>query len=610
MPKEVPVKLPFAGETVNLSTHNCLAQTTDLLTDPRWSDKDFLFFNGDPQSAPPEDFTVLKDIDTGMAMRESYKAMVGDDPYTATGRRKIPVGFIMYADACYTGQYQNLNIEIFKFTLTLLNSEAREKPYAWRNLGYLPNRVKAKGNAEELLRTANHVDAKKFLDDPKYRACVAPQSEHHTPNFGADKYVERDDDDNDDNQPQMPEVKAQDLHVMLAAILASYDFVEDSGIEWYKLYKGKMHYLLLLPFKILLKVDGAEADKFTGQYGTKSGNVSSLCRSCVCPTHKSDEPYRMYERKTQPMIQQLVASGDLDGLKAISQQNIWNAFHRFRFGSHNNHGIHGACPMESLHWICIDQFGYTRSSFFEQCGPTSELSALINTTAVATGVTLKRQSDKSMPRTQFAKGVQDGKLMAHEMAGVLLTILITIRSTLGRKALLETSRGKSRTNFPHKDYVKDWILLIETQLTFERWMCLPEMKVDSVNRAGLKFREMMNMNRRVAKQEAGMKFKTLNFHGTLHVADDMLNYAVPRHIDTTCNEMHHKLDKKTADRISKQIGKFDIQMATKITHRQAVELGVEELMGRPRWKYFSGFDHSNQRKNQVTQNLLPLISAG
>ena len=103
MPKEVPVKLPFAGETVNICTHDCLAQTTDLLTDPRWSDKDFLFFNGDPQSAPPEDFTVLKDIDTGMAMRESYKAMVGDDPYTATGRRKIPVGFIMYADACCTG---------------------------------------------------------------------------------------------------------------------------------------------------------------------------------------------------------------------------------------------------------------------------------------------------------------------------------------------------------------------------------------------------------------------------------------------------------------------------------------------------------------------------
>ena len=143
----------------------------------------------------------------------------------------------------------------------------------------------------------------------------------------------------------------------------------------------------------------------------------------------------------------------------------------------------------------------------------------------------------------------------------------------------------------------DWIMLIETQLTFERWMNLPEMKVELVNRAGKKFREMMNMNRWVAKREIGMGFKTLNFHGTLHVPEDMLNYAVPSHLNTKCNEMHHKPDKKTAERTRKQIGKFNIQIATKITQRQAIELGVEELMGRPRWKYFSGFDHDDRCNN-------------
>ena len=239
-----------------------------------------------------------------------------------------------------------------------------------------------------------------------------------------------------------------------------------------------------------------------------------LVLSSLAGVSCKDEP----QRKTQSMIQKLVASGDLLGLKRISQQNIRNAFYQFRFGSHNDHGIHGACPMEALHWICINQFGYTRNNFFEQCGPTSELASIINSTAIAIGVMLKRQSDKDMPRTQFAKGVQEGKLMAHEMAGVLLTILITIRSTRGRTALLESSRGKSKTNYEDKSYVTDWILLIETQLTFERWMNLPEMKVNSVHRAKLKFREMMNMNRMVAKRETGMGFKTLNFHGTLRTA--------------------------------------------------------------------------------------------
>ena len=151
------------------------------------------------------------------------------------------------------------------------------------------------------------------------------------------------------------------------------------------------------------------------------------------------------------MIQKLVANGNVDRLKEISQQNIWNAFYRFRFGSHNDHGIHGACTMEALHWICINQNGYTRTNFFEQCGLESELAGIINSTVIAMGVLLKRQSDKDMPWTQSAKGVQEGKVVAHEMAGVLLTLLITIRSTRGRKALLENSRGKSKTMFPDKD---------------------------------------------------------------------------------------------------------------------------------------------------------------
>ena len=157
----------------------------------------------------------------------------------------------------------------------------------------------------------------RMLDDPKYRACVAPQSEHHNPNFGASMYAEGGNDGDDNGPPEMPPVKAQDFHIIVAAIMASYGLVEDSAIEWDEVYKGKTHRLLLLPFIFVLKVDGLEANKFTGQYLTKTGNVSSLCGSCVCPTISSDQPYRTYQRKTQSMIQKLVASGDLNGLKRL-----------------------------------------------------------------------------------------------------------------------------------------------------------------------------------------------------------------------------------------------------------------------------------------------------
>jgi hypothetical protein len=47
-PFEVATKLPSSNETVNLACHDCLSQVTDLLTDPRRSDDDYLFFDDNP----------------------------------------------------------------------------------------------------------------------------------------------------------------------------------------------------------------------------------------------------------------------------------------------------------------------------------------------------------------------------------------------------------------------------------------------------------------------------------------------------------------------------------------------------------------------------------
>jgi len=58
----------------------------------------------------------------------------------------------------------------------------------------------------------------------------------------------------------------------------------------------------------------------------------------------------------------MVKSKDTDGLKATSQQMLWNAWYELKFGKHNDEGIHGATPLEILHWIQLGQFGYSRES--------------------------------------------------------------------------------------------------------------------------------------------------------------------------------------------------------------------------------------------------------
>jgi hypothetical protein len=80
-----------------------------------------------------------------------------------------------------------------------------------------------------------------------------------------------------------------------------------------------------------------------------------------------------------------------------------------------------------------------------------------------------------------------------------------------------------------------------------------------------KLKEMMSMTKQIAKGTGNaMEFNTMNFHGTVHVAQDILNFDVPSNVNARANEHHHNHDKASALRTNKQHGTFDISTATKI----------------------------------------------
>jgi len=296
------------------------------------------------------------------------------------------------------------------------------------------------------------------------------------------------------------------------------------------------------------------------------------------------------------MIEALIQKNDLTALKAMSQQPFWNAWYELTFGQHNDFGIHGACPIEVLHWIMLGMYKYDRESLFNQTGTDSILGKRLNTIATHIGVLLQRQSDRTLPRTSFPTGVMVGQLRGHEMTGMIIVMTAMLRCTAGRKAI-NNARGQQKSFFPNEYYVRDWIMLLETQLQFEQWLKLPEMEVAAVERAQLKVCELMGMIKRVGKREASSKGKSMgnnlmNFHGTKHVPEDILYFGVPSNVNTFSDETNHKRDKKTAQRMQKRPGTVDIQTATKIIHRTAIDLAVEELNGRPRWHYFDGYDHT------------------
>ena len=598
LPYEKRVRLDTEEGEVPIVCHDCEAQTVDLLTDPRLQESDYLFPNNEPGGAPPEEWECLADIDTGRAYRETYKQLIEPRPYTNCGRKRALCPYIFYLDSCVTGQTQNQEVEILKFTIGLLNQKARRQKWAWRELGIVYHAAKGKGAAKNIIKDSDHLDAQDYVEDLEHRRHFAKQMASNLGDFGLTP----------EKETLQSCIVAQDLHRMLRVILESCKRVEDAGgIDWDLRKDGRTSYLRLVPVLIFFKVDGKEADKVCLQYTNKSEKVKCLCNVCCCPTDESHEAYRDDELKTVPMIKSLVSRNKGKELRDMSQHVAENAFHELRFGLHNKCGVHGATCLESLHSTQLGQFGCSRGCFFLQTGKDSKLSTEINNIATAMGTYLGRQSDKSLPRTTFNRGIQGGKVMGHEMTGLLLVLTLTLRCSLGRDTILSVAKGNQKKCFADECDVNNWIMLLEAQLQYEAWAKEESMEVALVERARTKMREYMNLCKLVQKRdllEVGMGHNTKNHHAQKHLADSILDFGVPENLNTFDNERHHRPDKKTAQRTQKQAAKFDIQMGQKIQECRAVAFGMEEIKGRCKWDYFG---NREAEEAEVIQPFEPIL---
>ena len=434
--------------------------------------------------------------------------------------------------------------------------------------------MKGKGLANNFVSGSQHLDSLNCSVDPKQNGFILPESE--VPDFDANLHKRG----VNAALPQPPRSKAQDMHKCSQVILASHEEMQKAdGVNWDFNWSGKLLHCNLVPFVLFCAVDGKEADKLCGQCTSKTEDVQNLCRFCHCPTNQSGVACRDDRMKTQSYIVACIKNRRTDLLKSISQQDIWNAFHYLQFGKHNYGGIHQACPPDPLHWFLLGQLKYSRQNFFFQLGEDSKMSKEFNAIATHIGMLLKRQSVKDLPRVTFNRGIQDGKCMAHEMQGVVLLMSGGLRCTRGRNLMLQQASAAQKEHFPDEDALRRWMLLLETQVELGEWFKLPTHEVATIERCGPKFRECMNMVKCVGNRSEKMGCNTSNHHMTKHWQQCILDFGPPDGLDTKSMEKDHKPDKKTAQRTNKQALKFNQQIATKQTERQAVCLGMEEMNG-------------------------------
>ena len=578
-PKITKVRLPSSKALVTIPYRDAADCIVSLLTDPRAKDTDYLFHGDNPWAPPPETLTYVKDLNTGEAYLKTHEEMI-----TKKGQCLLMIP--MYIDGATTGQFSDLPVTALKIALGIHKRETRDKEWAWRTIGWIPQVRKASSRGKKLFKDSGHLEAHDVIvmDGEGDVSDGDSDEEDGDVEDLREREVDKEDEGFGDGDEDK-ETKAQDLHTMIHAILEASGFLklQETGMIWDLVHKGKCYkdteFIIVVPF---VKCDTEEADLLCGKYLSRTKNVAHGCRYCHCPMNDLDDPLAKHKPKTMTQIKKLVDKGDLDGLKAISQQNINNCWYKVTFHQATDHGIHGACPSEMLHALLLGIFRYTRDVFFEQIGKDSKLAEDINGLAKMYGTFFGHQSERDLPHTGFSKGIKEGKLMGTQYRGVLLIIAAVIRSDVGRHLL--DKKKKIRENG-----IDRWSYLVELLLQWESYLCKREMRVDLVKRMAKKHRYIMQTMKEVAQREKGMGLKLMKFHAIIHLVTDILLYGVPKEFDTGSNESHHKPTKYAAKLTQRKESTFNYQTALRVTEFLLIDLAMAEVeQGVKVWEYFHG----------------------
>lgn len=546
-PKTIPLKLPVSNSLVNVIVHSAWNCLESLLTDPRVKDDDYNFVDGDPFK-PPQDDAYIGDFHTGRAHKEAYSKYITDPT------RQMLMPFLFYIDGACTGQMQNLPITALKMALGIHTRKYRDNEHAWRSLGFVPQVSKANSRGKALFTQSGHMDAE--VED-----IIDGEGQASTTNKVN---------------------KAQDFHAILEVILASYLEVQENGFVWDLRYGGRTYKdVEFVPYVVFVKCDTDEGDELCGKFKTRTGGVKNLCRYCTCPTQESDLVNAKFPFKTVSMIKPVIISNNEQALREISQQLIDNAFYKIRFSPESSRGIHGATPSEMLHAILLGIFKYLRNMFFEQIGESSRLAEEIDALAQKYGVQFGRQSGRDLPKCKFTQGIRRGKLQAKEFRGILLVMAAVLRSDTGVNLL------KQNKNFSEDYLIKDWLLLVETVLEWEAYLCEPRMTKKHVMRLQKKNRYIMYLLKKVGKRSTGMGLKLMKFHVLVHLAWDIILFGIPLEVDTGFNESHHKKTKVAARLTQKDESTFDLQTCTRLDEFETIELAMMEVQGKKLWRYYN-----------------------
>jgi len=296
------VTLPGCKMKVELVYHDFKQCLYSLLNDNSLMVEENLLLNPDDIFEIPSRIMKVGDINTGTAYRHAYNLY-------AKGKKNIILcPIIFFIDKTFTDNNGRLNLEQIRFTLGIFKREVRNRPQAWRTLGYI-------------------------TDQARLKTDITSQ-------------------------------KCGDYHFMTDIILESFKEAQKDAIGW-KLQLNNCTKLVYFRCPVLFIIGDTDGhDKMCGKY-TNRTHANRLCRCCNIPKDETDNVRFNFRYTKQNEIKRLFQYEREEEMNDLSYYCIKNAWHDVLFCDPLR-GINGACPGEIMHCLQHGLYLYCIKGLFSQ----------------------------------------------------------------------------------------------------------------------------------------------------------------------------------------------------------------------------------------------------
>ena len=293
-PENIEYNLIDSNLSVSVIRFSANAAIYSLLSDELLNDPENLL-----EEKGVDDGTFA-DINTGDTWRKGYQHYIQHPKL----EKYIPI--ILFIDKTHTDTHGRLLLEPILMTLGIFNQETRNRPEAWRVLGFITD----------------------YLPEKKTKT----------------------------------ETKLQDYHNIIKIILDPLRKLQNEQPMVWK-FDGKAK-KLIVPI-LFIAGDTEGADKGCCRYQTR-GIINYLCRICNIHKNDIDNPFYSKAKLTKmSKIKKLVQNGDKDELNRRCIHLVDNAFHEMHFCDPEG-GNHQSFPPEILHVVQHGLYDYLIPSFFGQ----------------------------------------------------------------------------------------------------------------------------------------------------------------------------------------------------------------------------------------------------